>query len=75
MRMEKTMKTIASFGEFVRATWLVWTAVFATVVVLLINTYAVPTVTLDSKHWSCTMAVPDGIGSRCIEYVAKEKIK
>ena len=73
MRMEKTMKKIASFGAFVRATWLVWTAVFATAVVVLVNLYAPPTVTLDSKHWSCTMAVPDGIGSRCIEYVAKGK--
>ena len=67
------MKTIANFGEFVRDTWLVWTAVFATVVVLLINTYAVPTVVLDAKHWECTMAVPDGINTRCTEYNYKGK--
>ena len=27
-----------------------------------------PTVTLDAKHWECTMAVPDGIKTRCTEY-------
>ena len=67
------MKKIASFGEFVRATWLVWTAVFATAVVLLVNHNAPPTVTLDAKHWECVMAAPDGLGTRCTEYIYKGK--
>lgn len=67
------MKAIAGFGEFVRDTWPIWFVVFATATVFLVNIYAPPTVVLDAKHWECTMAVPDGIGSRCIEYVAKGK--
>ena len=67
------MKKIASFGEFVRATLWIWVAVFATAIVLLVNHNAPPTVTLDAKHWECVMAVPDGLGTRCTEYVYKGK--
>ena len=68
MCMEKMMKTIANFGEFVRETWWLWFAVFALSVVLIATYMAPPTVTLDAKHWECTMAVPDGIKTRCTEY-------
>lgn len=67
------MKKIALFGEIVRDTWPIWVVCFSIAVVVLVSLYAPPTVVLDAKHWSCTMAVPDGIGSRCIEYVAKGK--
>jgi hypothetical protein len=69
------MKTIGNFGAFVCETWWAWVLLLGAGLYSVILYNAPKTVTLDSKHWSCTMAVPDGIGSRCIEYVAKEKIK
>ena len=73
MCMEKMMKTIADFGEFVRETWAIWVTVFGLLVVILVNLYAPPTVTLDAKHWECVMAIPDGLGTRCTEYIYKGK--
>ena len=73
MCMEKMMKTIALFGEIVRDTWPIWVVVFAISVVVLVSLYAPPTVTLDGKHWQCVMAVPDGLGTRCTEYIYKGK--
>lgn len=67
------MKKIALFGEIVRDTWPIWVAVFATSVVVLVNLYAPPTVVLDAKHWECVMAVPDGLNTRCTEYLYKGK--
>jgi len=67
------MKKIASFGAFVLDTWPLWVTVFGGALWALWIYSLPPTVVLDAKHWSCTMAVPDGIGSRCIEYVAKGK--
>ena len=69
------MKVIAGFGAFVRDTWTLWVALFFGAVFIMLWWIAPPSVALDAKHWSCTMAVPDGIGSRCIEYVAKEKVR
>lgn len=73
MCMEKTMKTIAMFGAFVSDTWRIWCCVF----IFTLGGFAVynkpPTVTLDAKHWECTMAVPDGIYTRCTEYNYKGK--
>ena len=67
------MKTIASFGEWVTAMWAPFTLVFS-VLVWVIFTFTGPkTVTLDAKHFECTMAVPDGIGTKCIEYTYKGK--
>ena len=73
MCMEKMMKTIALFGEIVRDTWPIWVVGFALIGWLLLNLYAPPTVTLDAKHWECVMAVPDGLGTRCTEYIYKWK--
>ena len=67
------MKAIAGFGAFVCDTWPIWFVVFATATVFLVNIYAPPTVVLDAKHWECTMAVPDGINTRCTEYNYKGK--
>ena len=67
------MKTIAGFGAFVRDTWTIWVVGFALIGWLLMSLYAPPTVTLDAKHWECVMAVPDGLGTRCTEYVYKGK--
>ena len=67
------MRKIAMFGEFVRDTWAIWVAVFSVVLIMVLNYIAPPTVTLDGKHWACTMAVPDGISTRCTEYNYKGK--
>lgn len=69
------MKAIAGFGAFVRDTWPFWAVLFSGGVCLLLWVIAPATVTLDAVHWKCTMAIPEGIGSRCIEYVAKERVK
>ena len=62
------MKALAGFGQFVIDTWAIWVAVFSVVLIMVLNYVAPPTVTLDGKHWECTMAVPDGISTRCTEY-------
>mgnify|MGYP006268962915 CR=1 FL=1 len=64
------MKTIASFGGFVRETWWLLIPMFIAIVVALYSYNAPPTVTIDS-HWECTMAKPDGLGAKCLEYVFK----
>lgn len=67
------MKKIAGFGEFVRETWALWALMFSGGVGLLLWVTAPPSVTLDAKHWECVMAVPDGLSTRCTEYVYKGK--
>lgn len=67
------MKKIANFGEWVIDMWFPVLIFFAVVIWGIVDHYAPKTVALDAKHWECTMAVPDGIGSRCIEYIAKGK--
>ena len=67
------MKTIASFGQFVRDTWPIWVTVFGGALWLLWLHNLPPTVVLDAKHWECVMAVPDGLSTRCTEYVYKGK--
>jgi hypothetical protein len=67
------MKKIASFGEFVRDTWALWALMFSGGVGLLLYVTAPPSVTLDAKHWECTMTRPDGLGAKCLEYVYKGK--
>ena len=62
------MKTIALFGEIVRDTWPIIVVVFCGAIWLLLELNAPKTVRLDAKHWECTMAVPDGISTRCTEY-------
>lgn len=67
------MKAIAGFGAFVRDTWTIWVVGFALIGWLSLELNAPPTVTLDGKRWECTMAVPDGINTRCTEYNYKGK--
>ena len=67
------MKKIASFGEFVRETWWAWFTLFGASVLSIALYNAPKTVTLDAKHWECTMAVPSGIETRCTEYNYKGK--
>jgi len=67
------MKAIAGFGAFVRNTWPIWVTVFGGALWALWLDSLPPTVALDAKHWECTMAVPDGINTRCTEYNYKGK--
>lgn len=67
------MKTIANFGSWVWSNFFVIWGVFIFTMVGLYEVNKTPTATLDQKHWECTMAVPDGIGSRCVEYVYRGK--
>lgn len=62
------MKTLDRFGAFVLANWWLWLTVFALAFYGIKSIGAPITVTLDAKHWECTMAVPDGIATRCTEY-------
>ena len=62
------MKTIASFGGFVRETWWLLVPALVAIFVAIYQYNAPPTVVLDAKHWECSMAVPDGIKTRCTEY-------
>jgi hypothetical protein len=66
------MKTIASFGQFVRDTWLIWVVSFSLAVWILMQVTAKPSVTLDSK-WECTLSRPAGLGAMCLEYQYKGK--
>ena len=65
------MKTIADFGEFVRESLWLWLCVFAILGVAIYSAVGVHTVTLDAKHWECTLAKPEGLGAKCLEYVYK----
>jgi hypothetical protein len=67
------MKKIALFGEIVLDTWPIWLAVFGGALWALWLNSLPPTVTLDAKHWECTMTRPDGLGAKCLEYVYKGK--
>ena len=67
------MKTIAMFGEIVRDTWWIWVPLFVGLSYATYLSTQPKTVTLDAKHWECTMAVPDGINTRCTEYNYKGK--
>lgn len=67
------MTTIAKFGSWVWANFFVIWGALAFGAVTLYEVNKTPTATLDAKHWECTMAVPDGIGSRCVEYVFRGK--
>lgn len=67
------MKTIASFGQFVCETWWAWVLLLGAGLYSVILYNAPKTVTLDARHWECTMAVPSGIETRCTEYNYKGK--
>ena len=62
------MKAIAGFGAFICDTWPLWITLFCGALFVILWWITPPTVTLDAKHWECTMAVPDGINTRCTEY-------
>ena len=67
------MKKIAMFGEIVLDLWWVWVPLFAGLTYAAYLSTQPKTVTLDAKHWECVMAVPDGLSTRCTEYVYKGK--
>ena len=67
------MKTIENFGGWVLAMWPALLAAFGLSLWGLVMYNAPPTVSLDAKHWECVMAVPDGLSTRCTEYVYKGK--
>lgn len=67
------MKTIGNFGAFVCETWWAWVLLLGAGLCSVILYNAPKTVTLDAKHWECVMAVPDGLSTRCTEYVYKGK--
>lgn len=67
------MKVLAGFGQFVMDTWAIWLFAFGAGLWALLIFTGPQTVQLDSKHWECTMAVPDGINTRCTEYNYKGK--
>lgn len=67
------MKTIANFGEWVTGLWAPLTLVFSVIVWVVLTLTGPQTVTLDAKHWECVMAVPDGLSTRCTEYIYKGK--
>lgn len=69
------MKTIERFGAFVLNNLLLWAGIFALLFWVIYVLNGPKTVTLDSKAWRCVMAVPDGLSTRCTEYVSKEVIK
>lgn len=67
------MSVIENFGAFVlRNFWIFW-ILFMTTVMLGVYHFVPKTVSLTEKNWECTMAVPDGISTRCVEYVWKGK--
>jgi len=67
------MKTIANFGQAVRDLWWILVPLFVGLTYAAYLSTQPKTVTLDAKHFECTMAVPDGIGTKCIEYTYKGK--
>lgn len=69
------MRSLERLGEFVLNN-LALISIFFLVSFWGLSYYNSPqTVTLDAKNWKCTMAVPDGLNTKCMEYVSKEVIK
>ena len=68
------MKLLDSFGAFVLDTFYWWLAFFAIVGGGLYLFNQPPTVILNGKDWECSLAAPDGIGTKCLEYVVKGRI-
>jgi hypothetical protein len=67
------MKKIASFGAWVIDFWWLLIPMFVGIITAIYCYNAPKTVTLDAKHWECTMTRPDGLGAKCLEYVYKGK--
>jgi hypothetical protein len=67
------MKKIANFGEWVIDFWWLLIPMFVGIATAIYCYNGPKTVMLDAKHFECTMAVPDGIGTKCIEYTYKGK--
>lgn len=62
------MKKIENFGAFLTERWDL-----ALILVVMLATWgwilSLPkSVTLDAKHWECTVAVPKGIETMCTVY-------
>ena len=62
------MKTLNNFGAWVLSNGVYVGAIFGTLIGGLIAFNNPKSVSLDAKHWECTLAIPDGIESRCTEY-------
>lgn len=67
------MRSLERFGDFCYHYFPVIAALFVVAVIFIAGINAPATVTLDAKHWECTMAVPAGIETRCTEYNYKGK--
>ena len=70
------MYTVELLGDWVLNTWK--GAVFFITVALLLafivwRTSFGSVVLLSSKEFECALAVPDGIGSKCVQYLVKGK--
>lgn len=62
------MKALENLGAWVLDNVLFVGAFFAISIGVLLEINQPPSVSLDAKNWECTLAIPDGIESRCTEY-------
>lgn len=67
------MRSVERFGEFCISNFPYIIFVFGIAFFAIDSMNNPKTVTLDAKHWECTMAVPAGIETRCTEYQYKGK--
>lgn len=69
------MKAIENLGAWVLSNAVLVGAFFGIVIGGLLALNSPRSVSLDAKHWECTLAIPDGIESRCTEYHYKGRIR
>ena len=62
------MKALERLGANVNEYWYVWIGFFLIAWLAVDSLNNPKTVTIDAKHWECTLAVPNGIETRCTEY-------
>lgn len=67
------MKKIEKFGEWITEYWYLLGAVILLAIPLFESSLKGKDVTLDAKHWECTVAVPKGIETMCTVYNYKGK--
>ena len=52
---------------------MIWLVIASLVLVAGVQVYTSPkTVTIDSKHWSCTATEPNGIEAECTNFTKKK---
>lgn len=67
------MKKIENFGAFIIDGWPYALGILLMVSLLLVGFTSGRSVSLNEKDWVCTIAVPDGITTRCTAYSVRGK--